>query len=255
MSENTAHSECVAAVQFEPQFLKPRKNVALAKQYVFEAAAKGARVVVLPELCMSGYNMSSVHEAADVAQTRNGWQTQEVCEVAKQMNCFVVFGYVELYEGNLYNSAVVVGPSGPVGNTQKHNLSGADNLWAKASEALNPVIVTPAGRLGILICRDAMNHYRESYRFYRPEERFYRRGSIDTIALLTNWGSAFSYPDSTWVELAEGVDANVIVSNRVGKERDVRFKGGSAVIDRNKRIWTNGSSFDEAAVVGGIVLL
>jgi predicted amidohydrolase len=47
----------------------------------------------------------------------------------------------------------------------------------------------------------------------------------------------------------------VIVSNRVGKERDLTFKGGSAIIDRNGRIWTNGSSFTETAVVGGLVLL
>jgi hypothetical protein len=45
------------------------------------------------------------------------------------------------------------------------------------------------------------------------------------------------------------------VSNRVGKERDLSFKGGSCVVDRNKKVWTHGSSFTEAAVVGGAVIL
>jgi predicted amidohydrolase len=72
---------------------------------------------------------------------------------------------------------------------------------------------------------------------------------------LTNWGEGFGYPDSSWVELCEQTGSNVIVSNRIGKERDLKFKGGSCVIDRNRKIWTHGSSFTEAAVVGGIVVL
>jgi len=55
--------------------------------------------------------------------------------------------------------------------------------------------------------------------------------------------------------LAEETSANVVVSNRVGAERDLKFKGGSAVIDRNRKVYTNGSSFTEAAVVGGLVIL
>ena len=245
----------VAAVQFEPKLLKPRENVVVAQQLAFEAAAKGARVIVLPELCMTGMNIQNTREAADVAQTRTGWQTKAMTEVAAQMNCQIVFGYVELCEGKLYNSAAVVGPAGLEASAQKHNLNGPDNMWAQPSEQFPPVVMSPAGRLGVLICRDAMNHYRESYAFYKAGQKFYPKGSVDTIALLTNWGSAYSYPDSSWVELVESTRANVIVSNRTGEERDLSFKGGSCVIDRDRRIWTHGSSFDESAVVGGVVIL
>ena len=95
----------------------------------------------------------------------------------------------------------------------------------------------------------------DSYKFYKSESRFYRKGSVDTIALLTNWGADYGYPDNSWMELSEETGANVIVSNRVGKERDMKFKGGSAVIDRNRKIYTFGSSFNESAVVGGVILL
>jgi predicted amidohydrolase len=100
-----------------------------------------------------------------------------------------------------------------------------------------------------------MNNYRDTYKFYKNENRFYKAGSVDTIALLTNWGSDYGYPDNCWMELSEETNANVIVSNRVGQERDLKFKGGSAIIDRNRRVYTNGSSFTESAVVGGLVLL
>ena len=245
----------VAAVQYQPVLLAVRANMVTAQQLTFEAAAKGARVVVLPETCMSGFVIESPREACDVAQERGGYQTQGFIDICQRFNCHVVFGYVELCDGKLYNSAAVVGPCGLEANTQKHNLWGSDNLWAQPSEALNPIVFTEAGRLGVLICRDATNRYRESYRHYQPGHRFYRRGSVDTIALLTNWGGGYGYPDSAWVELVEDTRANVIVSNRVGQERDLDFKGGSCVIDRDRRVWTNGSNFHESAVVGGVVLV
>lgn len=247
--------EIVAAVQFEPKILDVNRNLTVARQLTFEAAAKGARVIVLPELCTSGYVFKNAREAVECAQEKDGYQTAAFLPITRRFNCHVVFGYPEICEGKLYNSAAVVGPFGLVGNCQKHNLWGADNLWAQPSEQMHPVIMTSVGRLGVLICRDSSNKFRESYRFYKPGQKFYSRGSVDTIALLTNWGADYGYPDSSWVELTEETGANVIVSNRVGKERDLEFKGGSCVIDRNRRIWTNGSSFTESAVVGGAVLL
>lgn len=245
----------VAAVQFEPKLLKVRENLATAQQLTFEAAAKGARIIVLPELCIGGYVFESAREAMTTAQQCNGYQTEAFAGIARNFDCRIVFGYVELKEGKLYNSAAVVGPNGLEANAQKHNLYGSDNLWAQPSEAQSPILITPAGRLGVLVCRDVGNKYRESYAFFKSNQKFYSRGDVDTIALLTNWGAAYGYPDSAWVELVEDTRANLIVSNRVGKERDMTFKGGSVIIDRDRRIYTHGSSFTEAAVVGGIVVL
>jgi len=249
------NTHIVAAVQFAPSLLDVHKNLAVAKQLTFEAAAKGARVIVLPELCLSGYVLRNKSEAASVSQERDGYQTEAFIPLARKFNCNIVFGYVELCEGKLYNSAAIVGPSGLVGNSQKHNHWGSDAMWAESAETLVPVVVTPVGRLGALVCRDVMNNYRESYKFHKSDQRFYRKGSVDTIALLTNWGSDYGYPDNSWVELAEETSANIIVANRIGQERDMKYKGGSCVIDRNRKVWTHGSSFSESAVVGGMVIL
>jgi N-carbamoylputrescine amidase len=209
---------------------------------------------VLPELCTSGITFRSLREASEVAQTKDGYQTQAIAEISRQFNCHIVFGFPEVYGDKLYNSAGVVGPRGVLeAVTRKHNLYGSDNLWAQPGDGMHPVCVTGAGRLGVLICRDISNRMRESYRFHVPGHRFYKRGSVDTIAAVTNWGGGYSYPDSDWVELCEETGANVIVSNRVGEERDMQFKGGACIIDRHRRVYTHGSSFDHEAVVGGIV--
>lgn len=247
--------QIVAAVQFEPKLLDVHHNLDIAQQLAFEAAGKGAAVVVLPELCTSGYVLRSPHEASTCAQTATGYQTEAFIPIAKKFNTHIVFGFVELKEGNLYNSAAIVGPQGLVGTCQKHNLWGSDFMWATPAENLTPVIVSRAGRLGVLICRDVLNNYRDSYKFFQENNRYYKKGSVDTIALLTNWGDDYGYPDSSWVELAEETGANIVVSNRVGKERDMNYKGGSCVIDRKLKVWTHGSNFISEAVVGGYVLL
>lgn len=245
----------VAAVQFDPKLLQVEQNLATAQQLTFEAAAKGASVIVLPELCTGGYALTSKREAIEVAQTKDGYQTQAFAPIAQRFGCHIVFGYVELCENGLYNSAAVVGPRGLEGNFQKHNLWGSDNMWAQPSEQTHGMVITHAGRLGVLVCKDLKNNYRESYYAYNPRHKFYRKGDVDTIALVTNWGSAYAYPDSGWVDLVEETRANLIVSNRIGEERDVKFKGGSAIIDRDRKIYTNGSSFTNEAVVGGVVIL
>lgn len=243
-----------AAIQFEPKIGDVHSNIATSTQMAFEAAAKGAAIIVLPELCISGYAIQNRDEAMSYAQDKLGYQTEAFVPVARKFNSHIVFGYIELFEGKLYNSAAIIGPGGLIANCRKHNLWGPDNLWAESAEDMHPVIPTKAGRLGVLICRDVMNNYRDTYKFRRPDHRFYKRGSVDTIALLTNWGSDYGYPDSSWMELSEETGANIVVSNRVGKERDLNFKGGSCIIDRDRKVWTNGSSFTESAVVGGVLL-
>lgn len=243
----------VAAIQYRPKLHDPIRNVAVAQQLAFEAANKGARVVVLPELCMSGNKIMSVGEATDSAQSRDGYQTSAMHVVSQKTGTIIVFGYIELRGGLFYNSAAVVGPAGLLANAQKHNLTGTDNMWAQPSIAEHPVVLTPAGMLGVLICRDVMNTDRRSRRG-STDALYYSRGSVDTIALLTNWGGPeYAYPDSAWVDLSEEVNANVIVSNRVGKEGDLTFKGGSCIITKTREIYTHGSSFTHAAIVGGTI--
>lgn len=247
----------VAAVQFQPELLNVEKNLSVALQLTFEAASKGARLIVLPETCIGGNVLRDEREALKVCQEKDGYQTQAFMSLAAAMNCRIVLGYVQLFENCLYNSAVVIGPYGVEGNVQKKNLFGSDYLWCEPGDmTLNPVMVTEnVGRLGVLVCRDAMNHYRKSYAFNKDNQPFYRKGSVDTIALLTSWGGEYAYPDVSWMELGESLSANVVVSNRVGRERDMSYKGGSCIITRNQKVYTNGSNFDGPAVVGGIIEL
>lgn len=248
-------SSIVASVQFKPKPGDVDQNINVAKQMCFEAAAKGAKLIVLPEMCTTGNEFKNRRDATLCAQDKRGYQTQAFQPIAQKFKCDIVFGYPEFSDGELYNSAAVVGPEGIVTNVRKHNLWGNDNFWAQPSDQLPPVALTAAGRLGVLISRDISNRFRESYTFYRPNQKFYQKGSVDTLAVLSNWDTEFGYPDTRWIDLSESTRANVVVSNKIGTESNLKFRGGSCIIDRNKKIWTNGSSFEDSAVVGGIIVL
>jgi predicted amidohydrolase len=249
-------STVAAAIQYAPKLLDPQANLNTALQMTFEAAAKGAKLIVLPELAMSGYVLENKREAAMCAQQRDGYQTMALQEIAARYNCYIALGYVELDEGVFYNSAALIGPQGCVGNTRKRNLYGSDFMWAKAADdQVSPVISTPFGRVGLMVCRDVTNKQRNTYAFKNENYSFYRKGSVDHVCLLTNWAHDYGFPDASWVGLAEQLGANVVVSNRCGVERDMMFKGGSAIIDKTLHVWTHGSTFNEACVVGGALLV
>ena len=52
-------STIVAAIQFAPKLLEVHENLGTAAQLAHEAAAKGAGVIVLPEMCVSGYTLQN----------------------------------------------------------------------------------------------------------------------------------------------------------------------------------------------------
>lgn len=241
----------VAAVQFEPVPGDASLNLARAEQLAFEAAAKGAQVIALPELCTAGPFMGSLREASACAQARDGHQTQCLLRVTRRFGCHVVFGYVESCRGKLYNAAALLGPAGLMANAQKRNLAGTDHLWATRGELPVPVVAASVGRLGVLIGRDSMNSWRRSRPFGVVDQAlFYGPGSVDVLCLLTSRGQApDGTPDAQWVDLAEETRANVVVASACG----AAGVGGSCTIDRGLRVWTHGTSQGEC-VVGGAVM-
>ena len=131
MNDNVSNS-LVAACQFDPKDGDIDSNLAKAQQLAFEAAAKGAKIIVLPELCISGYEVMTKNDAASLGQTQEGYQTQSLIPISKQFNCTIIFGYIELSDNELYNSAIAIQPT-KVYNTRKCNLEGTNVFWATSS--------------------------------------------------------------------------------------------------------------------------
>jgi nitrilase len=163
----------VAIVQRPPVLLDRSATLGKAVQWVAEAAAEGAALVVFPETFVPGYpswiwRLAAGRDGAVTGQLHARLQANAVdvgagdlaalCDAARAHRVTVVCGLNERDGtrggGTLYNSVVVIGPDGTLLNRHRklmptnpermvHGLGDASGLR---------VVDTPVGRVGCLIC-------------------------------------------------------------------------------------------------------
>lgn len=215
----------VAAVQFEPLFGNPPENRKRMIQWAVEAAKQGAKLIVFPEMCTSGYVWSHRSEITSFTETIPGPTTESLASVARAHSVYIVAGLPEVdpLTRKYYNTAVLVGPDGIVGKYRKTHLYAPDLRWACEGDLDIPVFKTPLGRIALLICMDAM--------YFEPARIAAVRGA-DIVAFPTNWvGETNSPPSSTWRLRAAENGVYWVAANRWGTERGIQFTGGTTVID------------------------
>jgi len=142
----------VAFVQGTPEFGAPETNLERALAL---AATVDAHLVVLPELWSTGYVFSSRAEVARLAEdARRGPTAQALCWAAKREKRHYVAGFAERSRGRIYNSAMLVGPSGVRAVYRKLHLFEREQEWFTPGDI--PLAVDRVGpaRIGMLICYD-----------------------------------------------------------------------------------------------------
>ena len=221
----------VACCQIAPVVGDAEGNRVRAREAVREAVAAGARLVVLPELCTSGYTFESEEEARALAQPADGGALAEWAEEAAAADAVVVGGFAEAGEdGHLYNSAALVDGSGVVAVYRKLHLWDREKLVFEPGREPAPVVETRVGRVGVAICYD----------LYFPElVRGLALAGADIVALPTN-SPRLPRPDGAApIEITiTAAQAHVnrvffAVCDRCGPERGVEWVGGSVVCDEN----------------------
>jgi N-carbamoylputrescine amidase len=219
----------VACIQMEPKIGEKKANVSHALDKIAEAASKGARLIVLPELCNSGYVFASRHEAFALAEPVPNGPTCEVwVEAARRHDAVIVAGICERAGDALYNSAAIVGPNGFIGTYRKVHLWGAENLFFEPGDLGVPVWKTEFGRMAVAICYDGW--FPETYRLAALQ-------GADILCVPTNWVPMPDQPANTLVMAnilaMGGAHSNsmyVAAADRVGVERDQPFLGCSLII-------------------------
>ncbi|MDR7554263.1 MAG: nitrilase family protein [Armatimonadota bacterium] len=219
----------VACVQFEPQVGYKGENVARSVALLHQAADRGARFCVLPELCNSGYVFNTRAEAYAAAEEVPGGPTVRAwAEVARARDLFVAAGIAERAGDNLYNTAVLVGPEGYIGKYRKMHLWYEEKLFFEPGDMGFPVYRTPVGIVGMAICYDIW--FPETMRLLAVQ-------GADLVCVPTNWVPIPGQADSEWpmaVYLCmTGAHCNgifVAAADRVGVERGQPFLGRSILV-------------------------
>ncbi|KAL7471420.1 hypothetical protein ACHAXS_012482 [Conticribra weissflogii] len=167
----------VALLQFEVTRDKS-KNLQTAREYITRARESGASLCVLPEIWNGPYATSAFGDYAEILPqvgdvlaeedaTIKKWGPSPVMlmEMAKETGLYIVGGSVpESCSGRIYNTCLVVGPSGDiVGKHRKVHLFDVDvpgGIRFKESETLSAgdgvtfFDVEGLGRIGVGICYD-----------------------------------------------------------------------------------------------------
>lgn len=238
----------VASVQMEPAIGETAANIARSIELVEQAAAQGARLVVLPELANTGYMFDSRDEAYALAEAvPEGPSSQAWIALAQRLGIYLVAGIAECAGGRLYNSALVAGPDGYLGTYRKLHLWGDENLYFEAGDLGLPVFDTELGRIGVAICYDGW--FPEVYRLLAV------RGA-DIVAVPTNWvpmpGQTRDGPVMAHALTMSGAHSNgltVVCADRVGTERGQPFVGRSLIVGSQGWTAAGPASIDQEEVL------
>ena len=208
----------VASVQFEPEPFNAKRNVARAARFIGEARARGAQLVVLPELFNTGY-----HEHADLhrcAEQYSGHTVSELKTLSIDYGVHLAGGIVERHEGHVYDSLAFCTPTGDVSIYRKRHLIFWEHYYFRAGR--QPLVVeTALGRVGFAICADML--YRHVWSEYR--------GRIDLAVICAAWPSvcagatrrvawllrpSLNLARDTPLHVARVLDIPVVFSNQCG---------------------------------------
>lgn len=196
-------------------------NLAALRTTASRAAGRGADLLVLPELWLTGYNIGErVHE---LAQVRDGPAAAAVADIARDAGIAIAYGYPERANGNVYIAAQLIDAGGtPLAGFRKAHLFGPTEKRLFTPGDL-PLTVVPLGdvRLGLLICYDV--------EFPEAVRTLCLHGAdliVVPTALMHPYALAATHLIPT---RAYENQAFVAYANRCGREGELRYVGASCI--------------------------
>ncbi len=242
----------VAAIQCPSVLGDVEGNSARLERLVREAAAGGARIVVMPEAAVTGYLSQDLRtnwrlpgwplnedfhrgrSPAGIAQTVPGPTTECFGALAWELGIYLVVTCVEVEgtgeEARFFNTACLIDPEGRVAlHYRKLNpWPYPEDSWATPGDRGLAVAETPWGRMGLLICYDVHN----------IPERLAGAGAgtlLYPIAWVDVEGSDWFEKDLPEIARKHGV--NIVGANwSVEKKQDWPGYGQSRIIDASGKI-------------------
>jgi 5-aminopentanamidase len=222
----------LACVQLAPEFGDLTGNRGRAAAAIRDAARAGADLIVLPELCTTGYAFADRAEALQYSEPADGPSIREWRALASEHGAVIVAGFCERDpDGAPRNSAAVVQPDGACTIYRKTHLWDREQTTFVAGLEPPPVVDTAAGRIGLAICYDA---------FFPEVMRALAVAGAELIAVPMNSPAPIPAPPPSAVLASEIVLAlaaatvnrvYVAQADRSGPERGIEWSQASAICD------------------------
>ncbi|MDE7010986.1 MAG: carbon-nitrogen hydrolase family protein [Oscillospiraceae bacterium] len=187
----------IAVVQAAPVMFDKDACLQKALELIDSCAARGAELIVFPELFLPGYPYGMTYGftvGSRTAAGREDWSTyydnsllaagpelRRLRDSARTHGVYISIGYSERDSllATLYNSNLMIAPDGAALNHRKLKPTGSERVvWGDGDRDFFPVMDTPWGPMGNLICWES----------YMPLERtaLYQKGVAIYISPNTN---------------------------------------------------------------------
>jgi len=246
----------IALVQTAPIMFDKNACVEKARKYIDEAAQQSAELIVFPELFIPGYPYGLTFGFTVGSRKEDGradWkryydhsivipgpETDAIGAAAKACGAYVSIGVSErdVRTGTLYNSNVIFAPDGSVASVhRKLKPTGSERVvWGDADRAFFPVVETPWGNMGSLICWES----------YMPLARvaLYEKGVTLYISPNTNdnpeWQATIQhialegrcyFINSDMIIRKSDYPETLTAQDEIAKLPELVCRGGSCIVD------------------------
>jgi predicted amidohydrolase len=143
----------ISLVQFTPGFGTPARNL-----HEIAALLEGVKtdIILLPELCTTGYSFLSREEAFLAAEGPEGPCGSFFKQLAEEHKAMVIAGFAEKIGGKVYNSALITLPDGQVKVYRKTHLFFREKQCFDEGDSGFFIVQHPLNdcKVGVMICND-----------------------------------------------------------------------------------------------------
>ncbi len=230
----------IGYIQFRPSFGQKEKNLQRILKLLEQAADRYAELIVLPELCNSGYVFRSIDEVQSLSEkVPEGQTTIRFENAAKELGLNIVAGVCEKSNGVYFNSAILVSPQGFSSIYRKAHLFNEEKLWFSKGNTPFEVHNLSKARIGIMICFDW---------FFPEVTRILSLRGAQIICHPSN--IVLPYCQTSMLGAAVQNKVFVVTANRVGRERGMTFTGRSQIVSPEMEVLVrSGKTKEEVKIV------
>jgi 5-aminopentanamidase len=212
----------IAVLQGPQSSADPPTHLALLGECAARAQTLGARLLIAPEMFLTGYHIGAEAIRA-LAEPADGAAAQQVAQIARDTGVALLYGYAERDGEAIYNAAQLIDRDGRrLANHRKTHLFGDVDRHVFTAGAALTLAELDGLRLGVLIC----------YELEFPENvRLLALAGADLIAVPTALMQPYRFVARTLVP-ARAFENQVFVAyaNRCDTEREFDYIGLSCVI-------------------------
>ncbi|MBS3755722.1 MAG: hypothetical protein KGY56_08505 [Desulfobacterales bacterium] len=233
----------VGYYQFQPEFGAPGRNLEKVENAL---AGADADLIVLPELAFTGYFFEDREELNELAEDVSASRTvQGLTRLCKNNDFYLVAGFAERCRGRVYNTALVIGPSGLLHCYRKLHLFNTEKEYFDPGDTPLKTIAIRGVHVGVMICFDWV---------FPEAARSLALQGADLLCHPSNLVLAYCQKAMLTRCLENSVYA--ITANRTGKETrprgELSFTGQSQIVGPKGETMAISDSGEEAVVVRDI---